>query len=70
VIGSFWDIDSLSSLAPGSESHGAIRLKAEAGLTIGMDDGAKLQAGGAVEEGALGAPDVWSGRLQLSVPMR
>jgi hypothetical protein len=70
VIGSFWGIESLSKLAPGASGNNDMRLKAEAGVTIGASDGAKLQAAGGVEEGEPGADDVWSGRLQLSVPMK
>jgi len=70
AIGSFWDIESLSKLAPGETGHGDMRLKAEAGVTIGEVDGARVQAGAAVEEGAPGAENIWSGRLQLSVPIK
>ena len=70
AIGSFWDIESLSKLAPGEAGHGDMRLKAEAGVTVGEVDGARVQAGAAVEEGAQGAENVWSGRLQLSVPIK
>jgi hypothetical protein len=47
-----------------------MRLKAEAGLTIGSNNGPKLQALGALEEGDQGMPDAWSGRLQLNVPLK
>ena len=70
AIGTFWDFDSLSRLAPGTAGHHDMRLKAEAGVTIGATDGTKLQAGGGVEEGEAGTADIWSGRLQLSVPMQ
>ncbi|MBX9592375.1 MAG: hypothetical protein K2X43_24070 [Hyphomonadaceae bacterium] len=70
AIGSFWGIDTLSRLAPGAVGHNDMRLKAEAGVTIGAAGGTKLQAGGGVEEGEPGAANVWSGRLQLSVPVQ
>ena len=70
VIGSFWDFDSLSKLAPGTAGHNDMRLKAEAGVTIGATGGTKLQAAGGVEEGEPGTANVWSGRLQLNVPMQ
>jgi hypothetical protein len=70
TVGSFWGIDSLSKLAPGTAGHNDMRLKAEAGVTIGTSGGTKLQAGGGVEEGEPGAANVWTGRLQLSVPMK
>lgn len=70
AVGTFWDFDSLSRLAPGTAGHNDLRLKAEAGVTIGAIDGTKLQAAGGVEEGEPGTENVWSGRLQLSVPLR
>jgi hypothetical protein len=70
VIGTFWDFDTLSRLAPGTAGHHEMRLRAEAGVTIGATDGTKLQAAGTVEEGEAGTADTWSGRLQLSVPMQ
>jgi len=68
AFGSFWGIDSLSKLAPGSAPQVDPRLKAEAGVTLGVVNGPKLQATG--EEGDGIARDVWSGRLQLSVPLK
>ncbi len=70
AVGTFWDFDSLSRLAPATAGHHDLRLKAEAGVTIGATDGTKLKAAGGVEEGQPGAADIWSGRLQLSVPMQ
>lgn len=71
VLGGFWTFDDLSkATAPGLNLHAEPRLKAEAGVTFGVVDGAKLQALGAVEGGEAGTPDVWTGRLQLSVPLR
>lgn len=70
AIGSFWDINGLSRLTPGSSEHEAARIKAEAGVTIGSITGTKLQATGGVEQGSPGAADTWSGRFQLSVPLK
>jgi hypothetical protein len=69
AVGSFWDIEDLSRLAPHAAGHEDVRLKAGAGVTIGKTGGGKLEVGGAVEGGGPAAPDVWSGRLQLSVPL-
>lgn len=69
AISSFWDIDSLTTLAPGSGAED-VRLKAEAGVTFGMGTGTTLQATGAVQEGNSDGADVWSGRLQLKVPLK
>jgi hypothetical protein len=70
AIGGFWGFDSLTKLAPGYAAHNDMRLKAEAGVTFGVTDGAKLQAGGGVEAGDGVAPDIWTGRLQLSIPLK
>ena len=70
AFGGFWGIDSLSKLAPGAAPQVDARLKAEAGVTLGMVNGPKVQAAGGVEEGDGTARDVWSGRLQLSVPLK
>jgi hypothetical protein len=70
VLGGFWDFDSLSKVAPSGIVHPEMRLRAEAGVTIGVRDGAKLQASGALEAGDRETPDAWSGRLQLSVPLK
>jgi hypothetical protein len=70
VVGGFWDFDSLSKAAPSGAVHPEMRLKAEAGVTIGVRDGAKLQASGALEAGDRETPDAWSGRLQLNVPLK
>ena len=70
VLGGFWTFDDLSWIAPGLGLHGEPRLKAEAGVTFGVVDGPKLRALGGVEGGDATTPDVWSGRLQFSVPLR
>jgi hypothetical protein len=70
AVGSFWDIEDLSRLAPHGPGHEDLRLKAGAGVTVGGIDGTKLEVGGGVEGGGPAAPDVWSGRLQLSVPLK
>jgi hypothetical protein len=70
VLGGFWTFEDLSKTAPGLVMHAEPRLKAEAGVTFGVIDGPKLQALGAVEGGDAATPDVWTGRLQFSVPLR
>jgi len=71
TLGGFWTFDELSkAAAPGLNLHGDPRLKAEAGVTFGLVDGPKLEALGGVEGGEAGSADVWTGRLQLSVPLR
>ena len=70
VLGGFWTFDDLSRIAPGLSMHAEPRLKAEAGVTFGVVDGAKLQALGGVEGGDATTPNVWTGRLQFSVPLK
>jgi hypothetical protein len=68
MIGGFWDIGAPS--VAGADTRAQMRKKGEASVTIGNTQGGKVEIGGAVEEGAERAPDVWSGRLQLSVPLK
>ena len=68
MLGGFWGIG--EPAATGSVAHSQLRLKGEASVTIGSTQGAKVEIGAAVEEGAVREPDVWSGRLQLSVPLK
>lgn len=68
MLGGFWGIG--DPAVPGSDAHSQLRLRGEASVTIGSTQGAKVEIGGAVEEGTQQAPDVWSGRLQLSVPLK
>ncbi len=47
-----------------------VQLKAEAGMAVGVTDGVTVKAQGGVETTAgPQAPDVWSGRLQLNMPL-
>jgi hypothetical protein len=68
MLGGFWGVG--DPAVTGSVAHSQLRLRGEASVTIGSTQGAKVEIGGAVEEGAPQAPDVWSGRLQLSVPLK
>lgn len=69
AVGSFWGLDP----AAGPALHAGLaemRLKAEAGVTLGVAGGTKFQLGATVEEGTATTPDAWSGRLQMSVPLK
>jgi hypothetical protein len=68
MLGGFWGIG--EPPVTGSVAHSQLRLRGEASVTIGSTQGAKVEVGGAVEEGTQQSPDVWSGRLQLSVPLK
>jgi hypothetical protein len=70
VVGGFWDLGSPAADATATAAHAEMRLRAEAGVTIGVPEGPKLQASGAIEEGIDAMPDTWTGRLQLSVPLK
>ncbi len=51
----------------GSEAD--LHLKAEAGVALGVKDGSRLEATGGVESAGTTAPETWTGRLQLNVPL-
>ena len=46
-----------------------LHMKAEAGLAVGVKEGSRLEATGGVESSATTAPENWTGRLQLNVPL-
>ena len=71
MLGGFWGIGAPAVTgSTGPDAHSQLRMRGEASVTIGSTQGAKVEIGGAVEEGAVREPDVWSGRLQLSVPLK
>lgn len=53
----------------GTALESELRLKAGAGVALNVKDGATLKATGGVESPVDSAPDVWSGQLQLNVPL-
>jgi hypothetical protein len=72
AVGGFVGFDHLSELEPmvmtGSEPD--LHLKAEAGVAVGVKDGSRLEATGGVESSTTTtAPETWTGRLQLNVPL-
>ena len=70
AIGTFWASTACRGSRPEQPATVDMGLKAEAGITIGATDGTKRWAGGGVEEVEAGTADIWSGRLQFSVPMQ
>ena len=68
VVGHYWGLGD-GPIQLGA-AHPDTGLKAESGLTIGNDQGTKVQIGGSVEESGPNATHVWSGRLQFSVPLK
>jgi hypothetical protein len=65
MVGPIWGLPD-----PAAAAQRDMRLKAETGVTIGDANGAKVQVGGSVEEGGPNAANVWTGRLQLNVPLK
>jgi hypothetical protein len=43
---------------------------AETGITFGTGDGTQLQVGGTVQEGEARAESVWTGKVQLNIPLK
>jgi hypothetical protein len=39
-------------------------------ITVGTADGTKLQVGGSIEEGEARSDNVWSGKMQLNIPLK
>lgn len=46
-----------------------VHLKASAGVAVGVTDGVTVKAQGGVETAGPELPDIWSGRLQLNMPL-
>jgi hypothetical protein len=72
AVGGFVGFDKLGALEPMVTTDTAaadLHLKAEAGVAVGVKDGSRLEATGGVESGGEAAPESWSGRLQLNVPL-
>lgn len=65
MVGPIWGLPD-----PAATAQRDVRLKAETGVTIGDANGAKVQVGGSVEEGGPNVGNVWTGRLQLNVPLK
>jgi hypothetical protein len=71
AVGGFVGFDDLKDLEPmvltGNETD--MHLKAEAGVAVGVTDGSRLEASGGVESSGTAAPETWTGRLQLKMPL-
>ncbi|HEX6002080.1 MAG TPA: hypothetical protein VFZ16_22210 [Hyphomicrobiaceae bacterium] len=69
MVGTYWNLgEAATAEAAGLEF--AFRQVAETAITFGAADGTKLQVGGTIEEGDTHAENVWSGRLQLNIPLK
>jgi hypothetical protein len=71
AVGGFVGFEDLGALKPmvTTESAADLRLKAEAGVAVGIKDGSSLAATGGVESGDATTPENWTGRLQLNMPL-
>ena len=69
MVGTFWNLGEAASAITSGAPHGA-RHMAETGITVGTVDGTKFQVGGSIEEGATPADNVWSGKMQLNIPLK
>ncbi len=69
MVGTFWNLGDASAPGIAQSAHEA-RHMAETGITVGTADGTKLQVGGSIEEGATRADNVWSGKMQLNIPLK
>ncbi|HEX5959140.1 MAG TPA: hypothetical protein VFY92_10880 [Hyphomicrobiaceae bacterium] len=69
MVGTFWNLgDAAAADTAGAEFEP--RQMAETAITFGAADGTKLQVGGTIQEGDTRAENVWSGRLQLNIPLK
>ena len=69
MVGTFWNLGDASAPGIAQSAHEA-RHMAETGITVGTADGTKLQVGGSIEEGETRADNVWSGKMQLNIPLK
>lgn len=65
-----WTLESLDALTIDGEKFGnTAGAKAEAGVTLGTEDGVNIKAGGAVEGIGQGDFSAWNGRVTLTAPL-
>lgn len=71
AAGGFLSFDDINRLGPRgfTMSDPDLHWKAEAGVALGVKDSMNLQATGGVVTGGESAPDTWSGKLQLNMPL-
>jgi hypothetical protein len=70
VIGTFWNLGDAATASTATGAQHEARYMAEGGITFGAVDGTKLQVGGGVEEGPTRAENVWSGKVQVNIPLK
>jgi hypothetical protein len=68
MVGTFWTLGD----AAGTGVNGLHdpRAMAETAITFGTGDGTQLQLGGGVQEGESRSDSVWTGKVQLNIPLK
>lgn len=70
AAGGYLAFDDFSEVTSGIvAAHPDLHWKAEAGVAFGKTDSLSLEAKGGVETGNQSGTDIWSGRLQLNMPL-
>jgi hypothetical protein len=70
MVGTYWDLGDAGTTGAATGVQHEPRHMAETGITFGTGDGTKLQVGGGLEQGETPSENVWSGKVQLSIPLR
>lgn len=70
MVGTFWNLGDAATTGSTTGAGHDPRHMAETGITFGAADGTQLQLGGGVQEGETRSDAVWSGRMQLNIPLK
>ena len=70
MVGTFWNLGDAATIGTATGAGLDPRHMAETGITFGAADGTQLQLGGGVQEGETRSDAVWTGRMQLNIPLK
>ena len=70
MVGTFWNLGDAAMIGTATGALHDPRHMAETGITFGAADGTQLQLGGGVQEGETRSDAVWTGRMQLNIPLK
>ena len=70
MVGTFWNLGDAAKTGTAADAQHEARPIAETGITFGGADGSKLQVGGGVQQGETRSESVWSGKIQLNIPLK
>jgi hypothetical protein len=70
MVGTFWNLGDAAKTGTDVDAQHEARPMAETGITFGAADGSKLQVGGGVQQGETRSESVWSGKIQLNIPLK